>query len=219
MLRTPGSLSLSEETAAHRRQIETLLFSYRSRAATAVASLPDPATALVGDAAAQRDDSDGGTAGATTGKPGDGGDSGDDSAGVAANEGDKMSPAELREETVGMMAYLVLERCSLLADAGYALQAAAEALEALGEGKPLRGWDSAPGAAERGGSLLRAPSGAGSAGGGGGGGRLPEVNNGCRLVELAIVILVCCLFLYWCERWRLRWRRSGFLRLIFVEAR
>lgn len=94
---------------------------------------------------------------------------------------------------VGMIAYLVLERCAALAEAGYVLQAAVEALEALGEKNTLRPWYSA---GEAGRLLLRVPpplctpSGGvavGSSGGGGGGhgvggvkggdvsGQLPEV--------------------------------------------
>ena len=72
------------------------------------------------------------------------------------------------DATVGMIAYLVLECCATLAEAGYTLQAAAEVLDALGDGKPLRGWDAAEG--HEGGPLLRLPLDQGGAGDGGDGG-------------------------------------------------
>lgn len=83
---------------------------------------------------------------------------------------------------LGMIVYLVLERCYVLAEAGYTLQAAAEALDAVGDAKPLRGWDDSQG--EESGWPLRIPSRQGEDGGGddgggsgasGGSGRLPKV--------------------------------------------
>lgn len=66
--------------------------------------------------------------------------------------GDEHVP--LGSDTLGMIAYLVLERCSVLAQAGYVLQANAEVLEALGQSKLLRAWYD-EGEARR--SLLRVP--------------------------------------------------------------
>lgn len=149
MLRRSGRRSLSDEMGTYRRHVDMLL-QLRPLAAGAVSA--DRATV---DAAVPPANVVQGTDGPSP-KSVEGGD----------------------DATFGMVAYLVLERCSVLAEAGYVLQAAADALDALGEVKLVRGWNAA---AEDGDGkpLLRAPSQSGNSGGSEGRGihgRLPEVN-------------------------------------------
>lgn len=71
------------------------------------------------------------------------------------------------DANVEMVIYLVLERCCLLTESGYKVQAAAEMLDALGaltEGQPLWGWDAADEQGMR--TVLKTPSGRGNDGGG-----------------------------------------------------
>lgn len=149
MLRRSGRRSLSDEIGTYRRHVDMLL-QLRPLAAGAVLSDRAAVDAVVSPANVPK-----GTDGLSA-KDVEGGDS----------------------ATFGMVAYLVLERCSVLAEAGYVLQAAADALDALGEVKLVRGWNAA---AEDGDGkpLLRAPLRSGDSGGSGGRGVpgcLPEVN-------------------------------------------
>lgn len=175
MLRKSGRRSVSDETAVYRRQMETLLL-LLPRLATGEA-MPSP------DAeASPRNTSNGAGTTETFTKSSQA--NGKIGGGEGGGGGGRDSSSDHEQATLGIMAYLVLERCSVLAEAGYSLQAAAEALDALGNGKPLRGWDAAGG--EGGGSLLRTPSGqnggvvGGATGSGGGSGsKLPEVGSDC----------------------------------------
>lgn len=152
--------SLSNVIKTYRRQIAALLLLRGPAAAAAAAASPTPAQASpragVGTGTEAADSASKGLR--TPGAPGGGGDGGSGGGG-GGNHADA---------TVGMIAYLVLECCAALAEAGYTLQAAAEVLDALGDGKPLRGWDAAEG--HEGSSLLRLPLDQSEAGDGGGGG-------------------------------------------------
>lgn len=153
LLQKSAGWSLSQETSCYRRQIEALLL-LQSRAADVAAMRASQQTGG-GEEKAEN---------GATGRGGGGGGGGDGS----GSDGNGV-------DIVEMVVYLVLERCSVLAGAGYKLQAAAEALDALGaliEGQPLWGWDAAD---EQGRvTVLRCPSGVDDADGG----RSKEVPNG-----------------------------------------
>lgn len=142
MLQTSPRWSLSEDVSCYSRQIEALLL-LQPRAADMRASPQDGSSSGGGGPGAKATSS--GSLGEN--KSGDGG-----TGGGGDGEG-----ANLK-----MMVYLVLERCSLLAEAGYKLQAAAEVLDSLGalaEGQPLWGLDARDGQGRR--TLLRTSEGGG----------------------------------------------------------
>lgn len=172
MLQQSSGWSLSKETSCYSRQIEALLL-LRSQAADATAMQSQP----------HNRSSDGAEGPETGTAQGGGGGGGEDA-------------------NVRMLIYLVLERCCLLAESGYKLQAAAESLDALGaltEGQPLWAWDAPDEQGRR--TVLRAPWGedSGGTGGASSGGpssanvagddqRLPRVRAG---VPRSVVSLVC----------------------------
>ncbi|CAB1111808.1 unnamed protein product [Ectocarpus sp. CCAP 1310/34] len=148
MLQTSPGWSLPEDVSCYRRQIEALLL-LQPRAADMRASPQDGSSsggggpgdrATSSESLGEKKGGDGGTV-CTGGGGGCGGGA---------------------EAEVKMIVYLVLERCSLLAEAGYKLQAAAEVLDSLGalaEGQPLWGWDARDGQGRR--TLLRTFEGGG----------------------------------------------------------
>ncbi|CAM9407342.1 unnamed protein product, partial [Ectocarpus sp. 8 AP-2014] len=146
MLQTSPGWSLSEDVSCYRRQIEALLL-LQPRAADMRASPQDGSSSGGGGPSAKATSS--GSLGEN--KSGDGGTGGTGGGGGGG-----------AEANVKMIVYLVLERCSLLAEAGYKLQAAAEVLDSLGalaEGQPLWGWDARDGQGRR--TLLRTSEGGG----------------------------------------------------------
>ncbi|CAM9713809.1 unnamed protein product, partial [Ectocarpus fasciculatus] len=157
MLQTSPRWSLSEDVSCYRRQIEALLL-LRSRAADMRAS---PQACGSGSGGGGGGGGGGGPGAKAAGsgslgktRSGDGGTFGGGGCGGCGGDDE--------EANVKMMVYLVLERCSLLAEAGYKLQAAAEVLDSLGalaEGQPLWGWDAKDGQGRR--SLLRTSGGGG----------------------------------------------------------
>ncbi|CBN75469.1 Hypothetical leucine rich repeat protein [Ectocarpus siliculosus] len=158
MLQTSPGWSLSEDVSCYRRQIEALLL-LQPRAADMRASPRDGSSSGGGGPGAKATSS--GSLGKN--KSGDGGTGGTGGGGGGA------------EANVKMIVYLVLERCSLLAEAGYKLQAAAEILDSLGalaEGQPLWGWDARDGQGRR--TLLRTSEGGGHEREGEGGGARRE---------------------------------------------
>lgn len=180
MLRRSNHLqSLLDVIKTYRRKIAALLL-LRGPAAAVAATTPPPtppegsARAGVGTGA---DTTESTTKGLGTPYVADDGEDGGDSGG-----------GDHADATVEMIAYLVLECCATLAEAGYTIQAAAEILEALGDGKPLRGWDAAEG--QEGRPLLRLPSDQDGTADSGGGGRdlLPEVGKGSGFLGAKRVI-------------------------------
>lgn len=192
----------------HRRQIEVLLLLLQS---SPTAAPPAPVPILAVDAAISPrnstisdNDHNGSSSDGNGGRTNISAKSTTERAqetGTSSNNRRNSNGHSTKEDAVvRMIAYLVLERCSLLADGGYTLQSAAEALYALGEVKSLRGWDAAPGSREKGNPLLRIPSVVGSVGGSESGndpsanvdsdrGDLPEVTfaSGCpELVNFSI---------------------------------
>ncbi|CAM9394578.1 unnamed protein product [Scytosiphon promiscuus] len=166
MLQKSANWSLSMEIACHRRQIEALLL-MPSRAA--------------GTAATQaKSQSGSGRSAARTEIPAQ---AGKTKSGTTNASGTETSGNSGEDPITAMIVFLLLERCHLLAEAGYTLQAAAETLNALGalvEGQPLWEWDSSNGKGRT--TLLRAPSGGerGGVGGvqGGGEGTGPGTGGG-----------------------------------------
>ncbi|CAM9662570.1 unnamed protein product, partial [Hapterophycus canaliculatus] len=147
MLQKSAKWSLPEEMSCRRRQIQALLL-LRSQAADAAAMQAESHDGSGRGAARTKDASN--LEKETSGTPET---SGRGDSGGASDRGDCGDPI------VGMIVFLVLERCSLLAEAGYTLQAAAETLEAVGaltEGQPLWEWDAGHGKGNT--TLLRAPS-------------------------------------------------------------
>lgn len=204
MLRKPGhKCSLMDEIAVYRRHMEALLLLLPKKtptAAAAAAAPPPPnatTNAAVGNVNAEVPDettphkSRREEAGTATGGGG--------VEEFSANSGNTTTADSTRgREGVDMIVYFVLERCSVLADAGYTLQAAAEALGAVGGDRPLRGWDTPDGEGP-GTSLLRAPSTEGVAGG-----RLPKVRIISRRTGPDVFSLFSCLrdVCCHCARWR-----------------
>lgn len=167
--------SLPDVIKTYRRQIAALLLLRGPTAAAAEAAAAPPTPAQASPRAAVgtgTEAADSASKGLRTPGAAGGGDDG----GIGGGGG---GGGDHADATVGMIVYLVLECCAALAEAGYTLQAAAEVLDALGDGKPLRGWDAAEG--HEGGPLLRLPlyqGGVGDGAGGGGGGvreLFPEV--------------------------------------------
>ncbi|CAN0436043.1 unnamed protein product [Ectocarpus sp. 12 AP-2014] len=145
MLQTSPGWSLSEDVSCYRRQIEALLLLQR-RAADVRASPQDGSSGGGGGGPGAKATSSESLGKNKSGAGGTGGGGGGGGA----------------EANVKMIVYLVLERCSLLAEAGYKLQAAAEVLDSLGalaEGQPLWGWDARDGQGRR--TLLRTGEGGG----------------------------------------------------------
>lgn len=176
MLQKSSEWSLTKEASCYSRQIKALLL-LRSRAADAVAAQPQPQS---GSGSSIRSNT-----GAEGNEPGTA-ESGNSGVNKYAN--------------VEMVIYLVLERCCLLAEAGYKLQAAAETLDALGaltEGQPLWGWDAAHEQGRQ--TVLRTPAGGDSGGGGGSSGapggasaagdgqRVPPVRAGTAHLRLSVL--------------------------------
>lgn len=179
MLRKPGHhSSLTDEIAVYRRQMGALLLLLRKPATAAAAATPVAPSSLPTTNAAVGNGNVG-VAGVTSPRKSRQEEEEEEagtaagSGGVGQAAGGNTTATDLARggEGVAMIVYLVLERCSVLAGAGYTLQAAAEALGAVGGDKPLQGWD-APDEDGRRASLLRAPSTDGT-----GGGRLPKVRD------------------------------------------
>ncbi|CAM9281098.1 unnamed protein product, partial [Ectocarpus sp. 13 AM-2016] len=150
MLQTSPGWSLSEDVSCYRRQIEALLL-LQPRAVDMRASPQDSGSGGGGGGPGAKATSSGSLGKNKSGNGGTGGTGGGDGGSGA-------------EANVKMILYLVLERCSLLAEAGYKLQAAAEVLDSLGalaEGQPLWGWDARDGQGRR--TLLRTREGGGHA--------------------------------------------------------
>ncbi|CAM9390018.1 unnamed protein product [Pylaiella littoralis] len=160
MLKKSARWSLAGELSCYQRQLEALVL-LRSRVAPAgQASSPSHRSSCNSSSSDIREEK------YKTGKTersdsGDGGASGGGSSGGAgggAGEGGGGGGGG-KDAIDEMIVYLVLERCSLLAESGYKLQAAAETLHALGAltvGHPLRGWDDADKLGRR--TVLRVPS-------------------------------------------------------------